>query len=227
MLWMRAWLETRWRVAYVLAYPLIILAIGRLLALSPAAINTIFFAVFGLCVLASMNFGGAGIHTRSIFHTMRGQHESMTFTLTLPVSRVRLLIVRAAFGLLETVGFIAVVICAEWALYPAMRANLTLPNTLKSILEGLAFCIAVYFLSVFFATFLEDLPKIYATATALVFLMLVAMLLHLPRSVDIFRVMTDNPAAAHPIHWGRIAVSCGVALISFLAAMWFVQTHEY
>jgi len=52
-----------------------------------------FFLIFTPVYLA-----GTGIKTQSGFQAMQGIHGSMYYTLSLPVSRFRLLGVRAAFG---------------------------------------------------------------------------------------------------------------------------------
>jgi hypothetical protein len=227
MLWMRAWFETRWRLALVAGYPLVILGFIRVAPLTSAMANLALFYVFLICVLGAMNLGGAGIHTRSIFHTVRGFHESVAFTVTLPVSRLRLLLVRAAVGLMETAAALALVAGASWVLFPAQRPSWTAAHLLHYVPELFAFCAANYFVAVFFATFLEDLAKIYATFTALLVLWVAIIVLRVPRSVDMFRLMNDSLLTAHEFHWRRIVMSSTVSLVSILAAARIVQTREY
>jgi hypothetical protein len=111
MLWMKAWLETRWRLLYALGLPLAMIVLFATKGLASKAdaqrmmVEISFFSVFAAVYLA-----GAGIRTQSAFQMTKGLHGSTYFTLSLPVSRFRLLAVRAGFGLMETTGLNAIVI---------------------------------------------------------------------------------------------------------------------
>jgi hypothetical protein len=105
MLWMKAWLETRWRLLYALGLPLAVLALrangGLASAKDARGMMGIlaFFLAFGAVYLA-----GSGAKTQSPFAAMRGLHGSMQYTLSLPVSRFRLLAVRSGAGCWKTRG---------------------------------------------------------------------------------------------------------------------------
>jgi len=62
------------------------------------------------------------VATQPSFVASKGIHGSTLFTLSLPVTRLRLLSVRAAIGWLEGSGVIAVLCCALWFRSPALRA---------------------------------------------------------------------------------------------------------
>jgi hypothetical protein len=227
MLWMKAWFETRWRLAYVFGLPVSAIALLSLPLTGPpkdpnAALGSLGF----MCLFGCIYLAGAGIQTQSM--TGKGLHSSTVFTLTLPVSRLRLLAVRAGLGFLQAALLVAIVLCSEWLLFPFVRFSSTPSDLLKMIAECIALAALLYSLSVLFATFLDAVWQIYGTMIAFGALWFVASRLHLPRSVDIFRLMTgDSPLVAHTLFWGRIAVSCTLALISFLAAARIVQTREY
>jgi hypothetical protein len=214
MLWMKAWFETRRWLAVTAVFMLFVLALAQRAAwgaASSAAAILGFYICFWCILLA-----GAGIQPQP------------TFTLTLPVSRLRLLSVRAALGLMEIVGFIVLVCWAEWAFLPVVRGDSTSNDLLRMILECTAFGMALHCLSVFFATFFDWMWQMYASLFVLGLLWFLSARLHLPRSVDIFRLMTgDSALVTHTLYWGRIAVSSTLALILFLAAARIVQTREY
>jgi hypothetical protein len=214
MLWLKAWFETRKLLTVMLVFILFVFALAQRAAWGAghAGAAIIGFHTCFWCIILA----GAGIQPQS------------TFTLTLPVSRLRLVSVRASLGLLEIVGFIVLVCYAEWALLPAVRADSTPLDLLKMISECTAFGVALHCLSVFFATFLDWMWQMYASLLALGFLWFLSSRLHLPRSIDIFRLMTgDSALVTHTLYWGRIAVSCTLAVILFLASARIVQTREY
>lgn len=227
MLWLKAWLETRWRLVFALAMPLSALALIRASGPdAPRDPNAMLGSVGFMCIFASIFLAGDGIQTQYVFQG-RGVHGSIIFTLTLPVSRLRLLIVRTVCGLLETVGLIAIVSCGIW-LTPFPGNGSTLTDLLKMIVECCSFGIAVHLLSVLFATFLDAAWQLVGTMFAVMALWFLDAHLNLPRSIDSFRLMVgDNPLVTHTLFWGRIAVSITLALILFFAAARLAQTREY
>ena len=106
MLMTKAWLETRWRLAFALGLALLILLVGESqggLGSMEHARNLMGMVSF-LCVVWAINLAGDGIRTHPAFRATRGLHGSLYFTLSLPVSRLRLFAVRAGIGLLEFAG---------------------------------------------------------------------------------------------------------------------------
>src|SRR5262245_30040455 len=110
MLWMKNWMETRWRFLLSLAVFSFILISGYLQFVNaprpnpiPAeqrlALHVSLFSLF--FVIPAVTLAGAGIKTQAPFQRGRGLHASMHFTLSLPVSRLRLLATRTSMGALE------------------------------------------------------------------------------------------------------------------------------
>src|ERR1700733_5394066 len=160
MLWYKGWLETRYRILMVLGMSLLfmfLMAHGVSSNPQPAARFTVpylFYWVFVAVLLA-----GAGINTQSALQATQGLHGSMYFTLSLPVSRFRLLAIRAGLGMLETACVVAAVCCTTWAVFPGLRAHLTGLDAFEYIVT-VSVCISeFYFLSVLLATFLDELWK--------------------------------------------------------------------
>ena len=109
MLWYKGWLETRYRVLFLLACAVWGLGSG---ALTPYAANSarphllaIMAVIPGLIAvgyqIVPLMLAGSGIKTESDLQPKKGLHGSLYFTLSLPVSRFRLLATRAGLGMLE------------------------------------------------------------------------------------------------------------------------------
>ncbi len=197
MLWYKSWLDTRWRfltgivllgcsaVGIVLAYPRLMQLvplvpeidaggeIGRRIKegvelareyrgyvwsswfrQTPTQLGTLFAVLLGSGGLLSQGFGGGG----------------ELFTLSLPVSRNRLLAVRAAAGLAELLLL---------ALFPSLLIPLFSPaigesyGTLSALVHGVCLFVAgaVFFsLALLLSTFFEDLwrPLLIALSIAIV-----------------------------------------------------------
>lgn len=162
MLWMKAWLETKWRLLYTLAIPLAVLALPHIVGggvISQKAANNDAHTFMGTMALLSLfsaaYLAGAGIKTQTPFAAMKGLEGSMYYTLGLPVSRLKLILVRVGVGLLEFAGVSAVVYSAFW-LFSSARGSSTPFDLLKLILAAVASMACFYFIAVLLATFLDD-----------------------------------------------------------------------
>ena len=111
MLWYKAGSETRFRILFLLVWflSIVLLASFAPRGPNPAPPERVLhrlrwsFLVFIIPVMLA----GAGIKTQASFTATKGLHESIHFTLSLPVSRFRLVASRAGLGFLETVGVVA------------------------------------------------------------------------------------------------------------------------
>ena len=185
--------------------------------------NDWFFAAVVALMLA-----GAGIATQPALQATKGLHGSMYFTLSLPVSRFRLLAVRASIGWFATLGAITVRCCAIWILFPALRAIAT-PAEMFEYAVALGACASgLYFMSVLLATFLDDLWRVWGSMLVTVALLWLSDNTPLPASANIFRAMGEgSPLIAHSMPWTAMAFSLELAAILFFAALKVVQTREY
>src|ERR1051326_1725829 len=129
MLWMKGWLETRWRFAWMLGFALVTLLLAvqgdgtRTIDVAPARILA--NLQWNRSILAAIQLAGAGIRTQSPFRAKAGLHGATQYTLSMPVSRSRLLAVRALVGFVETAGLVAFMIVCRWTLFPLIRGNST------------------------------------------------------------------------------------------------------
>jgi hypothetical protein len=99
MLWYKGWLETRIRL--LMAFIWIGWFLGAEYSRSlttPAGLVGLAVGATFIAALSPVLFAGAGITTQPAFQATKGLHGSTLFTLALPVSRLRLLAVRAGLG---------------------------------------------------------------------------------------------------------------------------------
>src|SRR5271168_4820424 len=156
MLWYKGWLETRIRLVIALGFMSFFLAfhhthaagIGKrsASALVPAICSVI--AILACAILA-----GAGIATQPTLQATKGLHGSMLFTLSMPVSRLRLLAVRASIGWMESIAVIGLACFAIWLMTPALRASVTATEMLEYAATLFACSLAIYLFSVLLAAF--------------------------------------------------------------------------
>jgi ABC-2 type transport system permease protein len=227
MLWMKAWFETRWRLLYSLALPLAALSLPYVMGsgvhsakeaqtlLGVMAFFSVFFAVF---------LAGAGIRTQAPFAAMKGLDGSKYFTLSLPVSRFRLIAVRAGVGFLEFASVIVIVYCTAWILFRPVLGNSTPADLFEFIFAAITCTACFHFVSVLLATFLDDVWQNFAS-------LLVAILAWLAVSRispnGLAFLGTKSPLITHSLPWPAIAISIALSAILFFAALKIVQTREY
>ncbi len=227
MLVMKAWLETRWRLVAAFAMPLFVLGLNFQNRNSPATTLRAMLVLLGLVLALDSTFlAGSGVKSQAPIGFPEGVAGSTQFTISLPVSRLRLLSVRAGIGLLEISIVTAIIGCMTWGLFPAVRGSATVADLARFLLTTILFLTGPYFASVFFWTFLDDpLPGMGALLTMTLLLVLSH---HVPASVDIFRAWGQaSPLITHRLPWSQMAASAGLAMMLFLAAVRVVQTREY
>jgi hypothetical protein len=229
MLWHKGWLETRFRLLFTLVFVGILLTFQYSARASPQGIaGIILFSIPVLVIMICAMLAGAGVATQPTLAVTKGIHGSTLFTLSLPVSRFRLLGVRAGIGWLEKVGVIGAFCCAFWFLSPALRLMVTPADMFKYAGTLVACASAIYFLSVLLGTFLDDQWRVWGTMIVSSALWWLSTHTPLPAFADIFRGMGKNsPLIAHTMPWNAMAFSVGWAAILFFAALKVVKAREY
>jgi hypothetical protein len=239
MLWMKNWMETRWRFALMFAVFSFIFVSAYLQLGDPAPPNpvpeeervarilSIFSFVF---VLQAVTLAGAGIKTQAPFQLGRGLHGSMHFTLSLPVSRLRLLATRTGLGALELcVGVflgaagLALVVQRQFPERPFL-----LSDTFAYAVTFLA-CLGVCFgISVVLSTFLDDAWQMWGSLILLGAIRGLSATVKIPENFDPFRAIgSASPFITHTISWGAVAVCMTSAAALWLVAARIVQTRDY
>jgi putative exporter of polyketide antibiotics len=239
MLWMKSWLETRFRLCVAFAPFVLLVALGFAQANHLRPNNPIpavqrlsgslaIFTVFWMMPAAML--AGAGIKTQAPFQATKGLHGSVHFTLSLPVSRLRLLQVRAGMGMLEVVVVILLGTIGFGILLPRQFPELGFPamDMLRYGITVLAFTLAVYALSTLFATFMDDMWQTWGTLIAVAAARGLSSLVSLPRSMDVFQALSGNSAlVTHSLPTWPIVLSLAVAVCLFSAAARSVQERDY
>ena len=222
MLLMKAWMETRWRLLGVAMYLLIALAMNFL---NPAGTNVL-ATLWLMLTLLAISLGGSGVRSQAPLGFSEGLAGSTQFTLSLPVSRIRLLVVRAAAGLVETAAAAVVVAWLAWGLIPNLRQTAAPVDFARLVLTTILFLSAPYCAHVFFTTWAEE-PYSIAYATFTLIVLLVAGH-RLAPALDIIRAFGQaSPLLTHRLPWPQLAVSVTLALILTFAAVQVVRRREY
>jgi hypothetical protein len=235
MLWYKGWLETRFRLLFTLGFTTLILAVqysARNATPPPGGKSAAYGLVMTgspiLVMMVCAMLGGAGIVTQPSMQATKGLHGSTLFTLSLPVSRLRLLAVRASIGWFEAAGVIAALCSGMWLVSPAFRVTVTPVEMLEYAGTLIACGSSLYCLSVLLASFLDDQWRAWGTMITSAALWWLSTHTPLPASANIIRAMRDgSPVLAHTMPWTAMAFSLGLAAILFFAALKVVQTREY
>jgi len=235
MLWYKGWLETRFRLLFVVGWAAVFLGLqyfGRTTTPAPGAKGPAFVLVMFsnpiLVLMVCALLGGAGIVTQPSLQATKGLHGSTLFTLSLPVSRLRLLAVRAGIGWLELVCVIAALCCGMWFASPAYRAVATPFEMVGYAATLVAGASALYCFSVLLATFLDDQWRAWGSMIGSALLWWLSTRTPLPASANFFRAMReDSPILVHSMPWTAMIFSLGLSVILFFAALKVVRTREY
>jgi hypothetical protein len=231
MLWYKGWLETRIRLLVTFGVVIAFLSFMHAHAvhdMKPAAIAGMILtpklSVIWICAFLA----GSGIATQPSFQATKGLHGSTVFTLALPVSRLRLLAIRAFIGWVESVFAIGVFCSGIWLLIPGLRAAASIIAMAEFSGTLIASASALYFVSVLLATFLDDQWRIWGTMLVPFAFGWLSNRITLPAFADIFRAVGNgSPLITHTMPWSTVAFSLTLAAVLFLAALKIAQTREY
>lgn len=223
MLWMKAWFELRWRLLYGLGVSL------AMVLLMPAPRNRPAMAgIFFLLMFAPVYLAGSGIRTQGDFRAARGLHGSTFFTLSLPVSRLRLLAIRAGMGLSATAAFVTIIVCTVWVKFPIMRGDSTPADLFKFVVAAIVCTACFHFVSVLFAAFLDEIWQFSGCGLVIFAAAWIVGKLSLPSSANVFAFWGKaSPLVTHTFPWPAMAISVVASAILFFAALKVVQNREY
>ncbi len=230
MLWYKGWLETRIRLLIGLGWFGFLAASVHLIrhgagpgGLTPAAAFS-FMAITQIVVISSM-LAGTGIATQAPFQEVKGLQGSTIFTLSLPVSRFRLLAVRSVLGWLEMAALIGAFCFLNWLGMPGLRVTAIEMFEYSGTL--IACSSTLYLITVLLAAFLNEW-RMQGSFIAFAALWWLPSHTPLPAAADIFRAMGEgSPLVTHTMPWTAMGVSLAFAAILFFAALKIVQVREY
>jgi hypothetical protein len=233
MLWYKGWLETRFRLLFLLGFASFLVVFLRSVGVKPPPpgsppLSGLPTMLTSFTVVVFAMLAGAGINTQPAIQAGKGLHGSTLFTLSLPVSRFKLLLVRASIGWIEMSGLIGALCLGLWFAVPMVQATMEVGEIFE-FAGTMVFCAsAPYCLSVLLGTLLDDQWRTWGSMIAFGALWLASSYLHLPASVDIVRAMeTAPPLIAHTMPWATMAFSVGLAAILFCTALKIARTREY
>jgi hypothetical protein len=237
MLWYKGWLETRGKALFALMYavfPVLFLPLtARNLAPAshpamPALQHTIGFLGFYWAAFGPpMLLAGSGIKTQTL-RAQRGVHSSMLYTLSLPVSRLRLFLTRAGLGFGELAAVLLIAPLGILVIFPTIRPNVTPRDLFEYWISALACGIFFCSVGVLFSTFLDDLTQNWSSMAASIFFWWALTNSHVPAPLDIFNVIGANaPLFTHSLPWAPMGVAIAAAAILCTAALMIVRVREY
>jgi hypothetical protein len=231
MLWMKNWLETRWRLLSVVAVFSFIIISGYLHPVPAEQRLGGTLSIFSLFfVMQSITLAGSGIKTQAPFQVARGLHGSMHFTLSLPVSRLRLLATRTGMGILELFAAICLGACGLALVLPRQFPETGFPilETFEYAFTLFACLTACFCVSVVLATFLDDMWQMWGSLIVLAAIRGLSTVVKIPENFDPFRAIgSASPFITHTIPWGAVAVSLTFAAALWLTAARIVQRRDY
>ena len=236
MLWYKGWLETRFRMLFMFLFAIFPISL-MILNSHPAKPSTqdSFQAMHGIVEMFALYYSiiplalaGSGIKTQSAFQRTKGLHGSMYFTLSMPVSRFRLLATRVGLGMLEVAAVLTVAPCGVWILFPSLRMHITGTDLFEYWVTLLSCALGLHFLGVLLSTVLDDVWQTWISIFGLLFLRWLLSTAPLPKAMNIFRAMSElSPLFTHSLPWSSMGISLGAAAVLFLIAKRVVETREY
>jgi hypothetical protein len=232
MLWYRYWLETRARMIFVVVWSMFFFGVGLYqVAIRPnvaadqltrAFLNQTTFIAF----LAAGMLAGSGVRTQTFGRNYRGVHGSVHFTLSLPVSRSRLLLTRMALGLAETIVVVLFLSIAAWAFIGAARMQAGISAViLHAVFVALAGAGVVGGLAVLTSTVFDDTVQMWVVSGAI--MVLFAFRAQLPRWLDVMgAVIEGSPLVADTVAWPIVAAAMVAGGLCVLTAARVVAVQE-
>lgn len=228
MLWYKGLLETRFRLLFALGFVSLFFVTHLSGIRPPTDLKADVGGATLLVAFISIMLAGAGVTTQPALQATKGLHGSILFTLSLPVSRFRLLAVRASLGWLEMVSAIGAICCGMWVLFPALQGTATRGEMFRHTVALIACASGPYSIPVLLATFLDDQWRMWGSGIVFAALWWLSNHAPLPDSANIFRAMGEgSPLIAHTMPWLPMTFSLGLAAILLFTALKVVQIREY
>ena len=222
MLLTKAWMETRWRILGLAVCLLIALALNYRDPAGTAVLTTAWFMLTFLAI----SLGGSGVNSQAPMGLSEGIAGSTQFTISLPVTRLRLLAIRASVGLMETAAVTALTAVLIWTLFPTTRQTTTPADFARLVLTTILFLTAPCCAHVFFSTWSEEPFSLAYAGGSLILVLLLCH--HLTPGMDIIRAFGEaSPLATHRLPWSQLMPSMIAAVILLLTAGLVVRRREY
>ncbi len=161
-MWRKAWIETRWWMVLMLVLNL---GIASLLLDSPAEawLGLLDGAVPLEAVIIGIMLAGTGLGTRTSYRPLVAIDPSMLFTLSLPITRRRLVLTRVAVGLIGMTALIGLMLLSYRLFAPGVREVSSVAVYVGYGLAVWSVGAVAFGLSTLFSAWLDQLWRVYAT----------------------------------------------------------------
>ncbi|MBX3148246.1 MAG: hypothetical protein KF785_15895 [Gemmatimonadales bacterium] len=161
-MWRKAWVETRWWIVLMLVLDI---GIASLLLDSPAeAWHGLLGGAVPLgAVVNAIIVAGTGLGTRTSYRPLVAIDPSMLFTLSLPITRRRLVLTRVAVGLLGMTALVGLTLLAYRLFAPGVGATVPAGAYLGYGMAVWSVAAVGFGLSTLCSAWLDQLWQVYAT----------------------------------------------------------------
>lgn len=228
MLWYKNWLETRSRFIFNLA---VITGVCAFLGILPL-VGTIkpnqnypgYFVVTLVSLIVFMTLAGNGVRTQAGHLTMTPNPKSTVYTLSLPVSRCRLLIMRSALGLLEGTVLSLIFVIFMWAL---LHGRVAILDFASPLLVTVVCGICIYFVTTFLSTFVNEGLYIWTYWILLPLYYALVYLDWMPPYLHILKAVEAPIGTRIAIPWISVALYLALGAIFLFASIRILESQEY
>jgi hypothetical protein len=173
-------------------------------------------------IFLPLMFSGSGVYSPPRLRS--GGSRSAHFTLGLPVSRIRLLAVRASLGFIETMVVMLAAAVSLWAFLPERRLS---DLALYAAAMAASLC-GFYSVGVLLSVAMDGFWKIWVSFGLLSVAQRVLSNSSFPPSLDFFRnFAASSPLITHRLPWQAMALAISMAAILFRIAAKIAEARDY
>jgi hypothetical protein len=233
MLWYKSWLEVRWRFVFMVGSillvwlsPMWITATG----VQPGAAAarqwmSIQLGSVLMYIITAIFLAGSGVNSQTLYAATTGFHGSMFFTLSLPVSRRRLLFARAGLGFLLT--FFLAIAMVGYLLHLRPETTSTL-QALLYLARVITCTLPIYALAVLLACVLDEMWQFMGACIIWVAVFFLQSKFDWIARISPLRGLSLNcyPITA-PMPWAPVVASLMLTGVFVWMAVAFLQRKEY
>jgi hypothetical protein len=228
MLWYKNWLETRSRMVFnliIISGVLVLLAVLFLFGKGKPGQNNPPYGIVTIATLAGfLSLAGTGVRTQAGHLTMVPNPRSTVYTLSLPISRRRILFMRSVLGLLEGIGLSLIWVVAMWIV---LRGRATISDLASPYLATIVCGIWCYFLATFLSTFVNEGLYIWIEWLVLSLYLFLVFMDWMPPSLHILKPAEPPIGTIVAIPWLPIAVYLALGGIFLFASIKVLEAQEY
>jgi ABC-2 type transport system permease protein len=253
MLWYKAWLETRWRFVVGM---LLLLCFGAVVVLTHPLVETMKVEIPNLpgnlgeqvreafALMATYDgyvwsqwFGKNLLQFWTLFAVLLGvgglateaSRGTAVWTLSLPVTRRRLLSVRAGVGAVELLALAVVPSLFVWALSPVVGQRYSLADALAYSLMTFVGGMFFYALALLLSTvFGDQLKPILAAMAVSIVMGLLSMFTRRLAEYSVYNVMSGQRYFAQGVPpWAGLVACVGLAALMFYASLRVLERRDF